>query len=263
MHYVKLKRAKDDTCNICRRQAPLSWDHVPAKGGIQLSAVQIRSVFSVLTGESQKFKSSYSQNGLKYRTICKSCNETIGHKYDVTLNEFALSVGNYLSTSLSLPPIIHHPTRPTALVRSVLAHILAAKVTNDGAYFDRDIAPTILDENIPIPQDLHVFYWLFPFEATVLIRDFVISYVALGSKEVISCQLLKYFPVAYLITNASRFQDLDELTTYRNAPITEEISIPIRLSPVRPSVWPEGQDNGKIMLGGQAMLDSPFVLPKS
>lgn len=217
----------------------------------------------MLSGETHHFKSTYSQNGLKYRTICKSCNETIGHKYDVALNEFTLSVGKYLSTSLSLPPIIHHPTRPAALIRSVLAHILAAKVTNDGAYFDRDIAPTILDESTPIPQDVHMFYWLFPFEETVLIRDFAISYVALGSKEVFSCQLLKYFPVAYLITNASRFHDLDELTAYRNASITEKISIPIRLSPVRPSVWPERHDDGKIMLGGQAMLDSPFVSPKS
>jgi hypothetical protein len=262
MYYLKLKCDKNGTCNICHRQAPLSWDHVPPKGGIQCTSVQIRSVFSVLTGETRDFKPTYSQNGLKYRTICKTCNQTIGHKYDVALNEFSLSIGKYLSTSLSLPPIIQHPTRPAALIRSVLAHILAAKVKSDGVFFDRDIPPTILDETLPIPADVHVFYWIFPFEETVLIRDFAISYIALGSKEVHSCQLLKYFPVAYLITNTPQFQNLDELTAYRNASITDTISIPIRLSPVRSSNWPEGYDDGKIMLGGQSMLDSAFVLPK-
>ena len=128
MHYLKLKRDKNGTCNICHGQGPLSWDHVPPKGGIQCTSVQIRSIFSVLTGETRDFKPTYSQNGLKYRTICKPCNETIGHKYDSALNEFSLSVGKYLGTSLTLPPTIQHPTKPAALIRSVLAHILAAKI---------------------------------------------------------------------------------------------------------------------------------------
>ena len=35
LYLTKFKREKVSQCNICKRVKPLSWDHVPPKGGIR------------------------------------------------------------------------------------------------------------------------------------------------------------------------------------------------------------------------------------
>ena len=50
-----------------------------------------------LTGHAAK--NVVSQNGVKYRTLCKDCNEYIGAEYDETLNQFVRSIGRILQVS--------------------------------------------------------------------------------------------------------------------------------------------------------------------
>ena len=42
--YRKFKRRRIGPCNICGVVGPLSWDHVPPKGGIELEPVEIDRV---------------------------------------------------------------------------------------------------------------------------------------------------------------------------------------------------------------------------
>ncbi len=53
-----------------------------------------------LTGHAAK--NVVSQNGVKYRTLCKDCNEYIGAEYDETLNQFVRSIGRILQVSPTL-----------------------------------------------------------------------------------------------------------------------------------------------------------------
>ncbi len=39
LYFTKFKREKVSQCNICKKMKPLSWDHIPPKGGIHLSSV--------------------------------------------------------------------------------------------------------------------------------------------------------------------------------------------------------------------------------
>lgn len=84
MYYAKSKREKVSICNLCRETKDMSWDHVPPKGGVTLSAVKMETVFSLMAGDSEQAKFRESQNGMKYRTICSDCNSYLGSEFDPT-----------------------------------------------------------------------------------------------------------------------------------------------------------------------------------
>ena len=163
LYSIKFKRGKVGLCNICKKRKHLSWDHVPPKGGIYLSAVEQETVFSHMTVAKINRKYSISQNGVKYRTICKGCNEKIGNKFDPVLNGFARSVGNILKSNLILPSTIYYKTKPNLLIRAILAHLLAVKADIDKVTMDEQIRNFIFDENASIPEEINIFYWVHPY----------------------------------------------------------------------------------------------------
>jgi hypothetical protein len=262
MHYVKVKRERIGNCNMCGKVAPLTWDHVPPQGGIELTTVQMQSVYQFLTGTTQGFNVLESQNGVKFRTICQQCNETMGSKYDTVINSFAITVGRYLKTLLTLPTVLSHSTRPAALIRGILGHLVAAKVQPDQVPFDKIVARLVLDESKPIPDDIFIYYWLYPYDCTLTIRDIFITYLPLGVQGYFHCHLIKYFPIAYLVTDRPYFQPLAELTKYRDLSLHDEVAIPIDLRSVRPLNWPETTDDGQVILGGQGLESSVFAVRK-
>ena len=171
MHYVKYKREKSGQCNICKREGPLTWDHVPPKGSIELSAVEMQTMFQALSGNSEPPKYKISQNGVKFRTICESCNNLLGKRYDPALNAFANDVGQFLKSRLTFPSIIKIPTKPQLLMRAILGHLLAGKIELDASLFDEQIRGFLFDDSAPQPDEIYIFYWIYPYEHQVILRD--------------------------------------------------------------------------------------------
>lgn len=251
MHYVKTKGARVGACKICAKPAPLTWDHVPPKGGITLESVEIEQIFQTLTGNEQSPKFRISQDGMKFRTICKSCNDLLGSKYDRVLNEFAIGIGQFLKTNLHLPQVIQYKTKPMSLARAILGHLLATKVDPDTGFIDRDIQSFFFDQSVPIPNNIHIFYWIYPYNQTVIVRDIAMppTHGLLRSKGGFgSFDIFKYFPIAYLITDLAQYEGLEELTRFRNLSPTDEVEIPINLHSVRAPNWPENTENNNLIL---------------
>ncbi len=264
LYFTKFQREKVSRCNICKKRKHLSWDHVPPKGGIYLSAVEQETVFSHMTVTKVNRKYSISQNGVKYRTICKECNEKIGRKFDPVLNGFTRGVGNILKSNLILPSIIYYKAKPNLLIRAILAHLLAAKADIDKATMDEQIRNFIFDENANIPDEINIFYWVHPYINTVIIRD--VAMLAVRGKfggEVGFFSIFKYFPIAYLVCNLKEYEDLNELTLYRNSKPQDIIDIPINLKDIRGPEWPESVDNENMIIGGQSIKSSVFAIPRN
>ncbi|MBU2520904.1 MAG: hypothetical protein KKD50_01605 [Proteobacteria bacterium] len=263
MYYVKTKREKVGRCNLCTKVKPLSWDHVPPKGGIELTAMEMENLVYVFTREKEVKRIRESQNGVKFRTICKECNEFIGVQYDTVINDFAISVGRYLKSQFKFPEVLHHKTKPVRLIRGILAHLVAAKVEFDDSLFDQQVRELIFDETEEIPNKTHIFYWIYPYDCTIILRDFGMPAVRGNFKAFGFFQTLKYFPMAYLISNKPYYENLLELTKYRKHGIDDEIEIPIQLSRVEHHYWPEMVDKGNMLFGGQAVTGSITALPKT
>lgn len=255
MHYVKDKREKIDKCNICLEEKALSWDHIPPKGSIETTPVEMDSLFQALIKDTGR-KLKESQNGMKLRTICRECNSKLGTKYDTIIKEFSLSVGRYLTSNFQFPDTIHHSTKPIPLMKGILGHLVASKMTLDDAYFDDHVREILFDDTKTIPETIKIFYWLYPYEQIVIMRDFAIPSVRGNFKNFGVFQMLKFFPIAYLVSDVTEYEGLHELSRYRELRMDEVVEIPIQLNRVEHPLWPEMVDDRNILLGGQGSMDS-------
>jgi hypothetical protein len=210
-----VKRPVFGRCNICLKESRLTWDHVPPKSAIKVSPVQIRQVANLLQAAGADFVSNQytsstdirtslrlSQNGLKFRTLCGRCNNTLlGGRYDVELARVSNEVARWLQRWVDLglrwlPPIVVS-VQTHLLLRAVSGHLLAAQADSPPAPFHDHLREYFLDESRPLPPALRLFWWLFPSNIQVVIP-------ALGvannkGRGFLAGDLLKFFPLAYYI----------------------------------------------------------------
>lgn len=222
----------------------------------------METVLQVLAGDPNNKKLSESQNGVKFRSICSDCNSLLGHSYDPTINEFASSVGRYIKSGLQFPSIINHKTRPAVLMRGILGHLIAAKADFDEVVFDVQVRNFFFDTSKPIPEQIHIFYWLYPYSQIVIMRDIVMPAVRGNFDDMGFFHILKYFPMAFLITDKNNYENLFELTQYRNLSLTDEVEIPIQLDRVEHPYWPEIVDDGNILVGCSSVKSSVSARPR-
>lgn len=243
IHYRKYKGRKNGTCNICGELGPLTWDHIPPKGGIELLPVEIDRVVSLFVPSLGSSRNEMSNDGLKYRTICRKCNSHLS-QYDVALNEFAIAVGRFLKSNLSFPSVIHIKAHPVAIARSVLGHLLAARWSPENFFFDDLIRGFIQEPDKPIPNEINVFYWLYPYPLQVVLRDAMMPLKRGNFTGYQRFGLLKYFPVAYLVTDVKEYEGLNSLTLWRKEPLNTSVELPVNLKSIRCAEWPERPEDG-------------------
>lgn len=264
MEYVKHKRGKISICNICRQKKQLSWDHIPPKGGIEISAVEMETLLQAFAGGKEHRNMTLSQNGVKYRTICSNCNNLLGRCYDPVLNKFANEVGCYLKTKIHLPEVIHHKTKPLRLMKAIVGHLVAAKANIENTQFDKQAREFVLDENARLPKTVNIFYWPYPYNTSMVIRDFAM-FVPRGTFDKPAVfQAMKFFPVAYLVCEKPTYASLYKLTEFSEAGLDEEVEIPIMLSRLEHPYWPEAPDDkdNNVFFGGQSAVDAIIARPR-
>jgi hypothetical protein len=260
---MKFKREKVGSCNLCQKNKSLTWDHVPPRGGIVLTPVEQQTIFQHLVDDPQKRSFTISQNGVKYRTLCGSCNNMwLGKKYDPALNKFAIDVGKLINTKLSLPPVIHVEAKPLAIIKAVLGHLVAAKADIDNEILDVAIRNIFFDEDAPIPDSIHVFYWIYPYSSIIVHRDFAMPAIRGDFNNFGVFSVLKYFPIAYLMTDLKDYEGLSELTIFRNCKLSESTDLPISLHKIYSEDWPDKVDTGNFILASRNIQSSVRALPR-
>lgn len=252
-NYMKFNRDKFDTCNICLQKKELSWDHIPPKGGYELTEVEQWNIMQYMI-EGTRPKHTPSQNGVKYRTICQECNNTLlGANYDSALNTFAEEVGRYIKSSLYIPEVVRIKTKPIKIIKSVLGHLLAAKSDLSFSLQDDAFREFLLDSEMKVPNGYKVYYWVYPYNNVRVMQNFALAKVygpEAGTHGIFST--LKYFPIAYLVTDKQTYEGLDELTQYCTNTDDIEVEIPIRMRGFKRENWPEVDEN-IILLAGDDM----------
>ena len=261
MIYTKFKREKIGLCNICHNKCSLTWDHVPPQGSIKIQPVEQESIFQRLTQKDRKY--NISQNGVKFRTLCPKCNnDELGSKLDPVLNDFSQTISNFLKTNIILPSIIEIETKPTALIRAVLGHLLAAKIEKDDSIIDNKIRDFIFDYSKPVPKGINLFYWIYPYNDIVIFRDFLMPSVRSSYSELSLFSVLKYFPVAYLLSNNDTYGNLPSLTKYRKLGADQIIKIKVNLKNIKKHDWPDCVDPGNFIIGGAGFISSVYAKPR-
>jgi hypothetical protein len=261
-HYVKVKRDKKDICNICKSKALLTWDHVPPQRGIDITPVEQETILERLTASKDDRQYLISQNGVKYRTICKDCNDRLGRQYDPIMNDFARGIGRFLHATLHLPEIIQYETKPNRLIRAICGHLLAAKGELENTKVDEVMRNFIFDEASDFPNGLKILYWVYPYSYIVLIRDIVMPAIRGNFDRYGFFSIIKYFPIGYILCDLDGYEGLNDLSFYFTSNLDELASIPIPLKQIRHPQWPEIVDDGNIVAGGRSVKSSIFAKPR-
>lgn len=195
MNYIKLKKT-DSICNICKHNKKLSWDHIPPKGGIDLSDMWVQSrTQSYLTDYQPKM--AVSQNGLKYKTICSDCNSELA-RFDLAFKDLLLDVKRIMKSELILPNPIRVNTYPVRIVKCILGHLLAAKTTDCFNVYDEKIRTYLSNDTANLPNDVRIFFWYYPYNWTIISTD--VYELNLSDNSTHYYSVLKSFPLAFTVT---------------------------------------------------------------
>ena len=250
--YNKNKREKVSVCNLCRNTRALSWDHVPPKGGIDISRTEMARLLDLM-GSSEAPAIEESQNGVKYRTICKQCNELMGVEYDPHLNALAREVGTYIKSAIKLPEQINIETDIQRVMKGILGHMVAAKVNVENSNFDRLARTYVLDKEAKLPDDIYIHYWMYPYDISATIRDVAIATPkADGNLDLNIVQIMKYFPIAYIAGEQERYRQLSSLSKYRNLEINDVVEFKLNIKRKEKPFWPEeplDEENSVLVVG--------------
>lgn len=227
-----------------------------------LTPVEQESILQKFTVPYDKKKYTFSQNGVKFRTICKECNELLGLNFDLSLNEFSLNINKILNSGLVLPSVISSRIQQNKIIKSIYGHLLAAKVDIENTTIDESLRAYFFDKVKDMKHNLKIFYWIYPYQNIVVVRDIIMPAKRGNFKDHAFFSILKYFPIAYLVTDKNNYEGLQELTKYATANIDDEIDLPINLLNIRSIDWPELVDMNNFIVGGQSINSSVFAKPR-
>jgi hypothetical protein len=221
MYYRKEKRAQIDNCNICGEVIDLTWDHIPPKFCDNASAKECIHLLDVNAG--QDFSKTISQNGIKYRSICKNCNNNLlGSRYDPEYKQIHDEISDWLKRCrifVNETHLVNFQAIPSGIIvpydhklniavnrlsRSIVGHILAAKNFYDNQTLtDINLRKYFLDENALPPHGMHLYFYIYPYTTIVISRDF--SAIGNGNYRPPkgSCSCLCAFPLAFILVDAS------------------------------------------------------------
>ncbi len=241
-------------CSICGRCEELTCDHVPPKGCISVSEVELRNLSQLHQKEEPKHR-KILQSGVKFKTICSNCNNTLlGKIYDKELKKISEEISKIAKAKevLVLPDKSKTRISPQKLARALVGHLLAACISKDtenppkSAPMYDAMRSFFLNQNQKLDERLEIFYWYYPSKKQVVLRGFgtCLSYPG----PFIIGDYLKFFPLAYAIywdrdktakLNLTKLQGLDVVK------FDDERDIEINLRQVVSLNWPEYPgDNG-------------------
>lgn len=256
---VVTRGPKIGRCNICGNYGPLTEDHTPPKGNIRVSQVEMRHIVEHLNAGAAVGKGRISQDGVKYRTLCSVCNNTrLGSEYDPAFIDFTGKVAALLNSSLALPPVIAVEGKPQRIIRSVLGHIAAQGLDRfDMGAIAKPMRNYFLNPGAKLPSSVSVYYWVYPFQKQVLIRDCALTDLTIKNHEPVSLWLMKFYPLAFMVTwdkPTNYAVDAPNLGDYRSLGIDDVVQIPIPLRPVKHEFWPEAPTTHSFLLYGDGAI---------
>lgn len=252
------KGATKGVCNICGEYGPLTEDHTPPKGATRITQVEMHHIVTALSAEQAGSRGRISQNGVKFRTLCGRCNNSLlGANYDIAFNDFSQRVASYLKASIMLPQAMRIRGKPQKIARSLIGHLCAMGVDRyqKGPHTE-DIRDFFLDPAKPLPDYLDIYYWLYPYNTQVLIRDAGLRNLNVEDHAVI--WLMKFFPLAFLVVwdkpKGYEYTQFPNFANWRNSNIEDEVEMPIGLNVIPHQRWPEAPEQNSFLLYGDAAL---------
>ena len=264
MSSIFQKSKNDQICNICRKTRKLSEDHIPPKGTLIKKNFWIDNFGRIFLKSENKPRLKFSQSGIRFETICASCNNKLS-KYDRKLIRFASDIQSLIINRENIKSLTKISVNifPNAIMRSVLGHLLAAKTETDNVVPDNKIRSFILNDSLPVHEDIHILYWFYPYSNIRISRDFTMSSKRGTFSNFGFYSVIKFFPIAFLISDLPFYEGLPSLDEYKNLSVNHQSKIELSIFPMKEEDWPESvTEDNHFVAGGRSFMDSLIAKPK-
>ena len=248
-------------CAICSKKAKLTEDHIPPRGCVRPTQVAVQNLLFQFPGALNSPGPRRSQNGVKFRSICKVCNSERLAKFDVDLARLTNAVTTHALSGLALPSTVTIDTRPIAIIKSVIGHLLAftGEERPPKGVFDESLAAYFLGEQHTLDPRVDIFYWFFPYRDQILVRDSAFVRLLKNADRPFAFKLIKFFPLAFFVTFEKPehvFVEGHSLEWARRLSIADEHPLGLDLRSFPPRHWPEMPANNRsdlVVYGGSPM----------
>lgn len=252
-------------CNICAKEAELTYDHVPPKGCVGVNAQQASRLAEYLKiGELNKTNAIIMQNGLKFKSICSNCNNNLlGIYYDPALKELAKKISrivNLTNRNFYLPPKISITIKPLPVLKAVAGHLLAARVRPDmseplpSAPAIQIMQDFVLNRDKLPEKDLNFYCWLYPSDIQVIILGAgLIADLFSKQRDSVVGDVVKFFPVGFLVTFNSKNTlpnslNLTQISIPNGFEFNDELELTLSTRNIPSLNWPIHQEGDSVML---------------
>lgn len=120
---------KKGICHICGKGRKLSEEHTPPRSsGNSLPAIKL-PLTKVLQDGRIDFRGQYpDREGLRYPTLCESCNQFTGNNYVKDFSEFCLKGSFVQSKSISILPVAE--IYPLRIIKEIF--VIMCAISSDG-----------------------------------------------------------------------------------------------------------------------------------
>lgn len=249
-------------CNICGVRARLTEDHIPPKGVPLVGQAYLERLSASLGAERNQRSGRIFQRGVKYRSICGKCNnELLGHDYDPTLINFCKAVHAALADRVYLPSVFC--VQQNRLFRSIIGHLLAHGINlHRMGLFSSQKTNYFLDPSLPVPTDLRLYCWIYPYKVQVVARGIGSIFDFRFKQEASVFSVIKFFPVAWMCSNADLpsqvMRQIVRVDQLSSGDIDDSAEIALSPSNIPHPRWPEAPgDNGVVLHNDLGTLARP------
>lgn len=233
-------------CALCGQYGQLSDAHILPQSIGNSGAFSARGFLDSLAADPQYNALRRFPHGICFKTICISCNSALGGTEDEELKKLYTSVRRSLGLSaVTLPHAHQYTVRPNILFRAVIAHLASSNDRGPPTYFDKLVKSIFRGELSVQDSGLNLFYWRFGGESLSVARDVSVKLFSEPHPHIF--QLIKFRPLAFLVTESPTFQGLARLPLAQRDSVA--LSIPIDLNRLdRSTHWPAHPGNDGMVL---------------
>ncbi len=238
MDYIKNKRNEYDRCNICGRQSHLTWDHVPPKGVLIERNTIANTLFCEEGFPSNDRHMRRYQSGIKYRTICRECNNVLLGENDKAYKQFAKEAAEQISDiqakfsqGLSVPQGLVMEGKINRILRAICGHFLAMKeIYDEQVVIDQYLREYILNEQMVLKK-IKVYCWVYPYSTILNVRDVVVQGKNDNTHPKGMISVMAAYPLGFLISlEDETCCSIDNISSYSSEEIDEVVAVRLNLN---------------------------------
>lgn len=246
--YILTVRGTHGPCALCGHYSKLTENHVPPEAVGNYDSWLAQSYMTATASDQELFFGRRFSGGVRFRTLCEPCNNSLGGSEDKALVAFYNQVRSLVSSPIRLPPVMQVAAKPNLILRGLLAHIASANDDGIPTQFDNEARDIFFKKRSLRLSSWNMFYWLYLREEMFLMRDAFLTKWS-PTVELDHVQILKAPPLAFMFSQQPRFHGLPNMMQFIQARDEEEIDVPIMLARRdRHPMWPIVPMNNQIIL---------------